>query len=157
MHTTNLITALAEEIRDATSNLKLPVEYQDETARQLKDTWVNVNIFEQQIPRDLFQETAYYPCCIVEFLSLSDNLKSGSIATVGLSLGVFAKEFDGWQDAFHLMEVVRERLLTRRLIAKKFRLTEEVVWQTAQEQPAPFFFVYGELNYEIFFPQEKFL
>ena len=159
MTAADLISALAAEIKAVTANLKLPVEYQDENERQEISTWQKVNVFEQYIPKDLFQETTYYPCVVVEWLETRDKLRGTeiqSLSTVGLSFGVFAKEADGWKDCLHFMEVVRQRLLSVRTIANKFRLTDEMTWQTADNQPEPFFFGYAELVYQIMQPQEPF-
>lgn len=155
MTLTNLVETIAEELRLATKNLKLPVEYHDEKTRRLSETWRKVKVYAQYIPHDLFENDAYYPCVTVEFLELRDVLQANSIATVSLTCGVFAKEHDGWKDAFHLMETIRQRLLNKRTIAERFRLTGEIIWQTVSTQPTPFFFLYGEAQYEIFQPQEN--
>ena len=155
-----LVTSLAEEIRAVTANLKLPVEYQNEDERTAETTWRRVNVYEQYIPADLFQTENYFPCVVVEWLETHDTLRGDeikSVATVGLSFGVFAKEADGWKDCFHLMELVRQRVLSVRTLARRFRLIgDEVTWQIGQNQPAPFFFGYSELAYEIFQTQEPF-
>lgn len=155
MTATNLIESITAEIRDACEGVKLPVEYHNERERRMIETWRNVKIYEQNIPADLFQTENYYPCAVVELLAIHDDLKTGSTAEVGLSLGVFAKEEDAWKDGFHFAELIRERLLTRRLLAKKFRLTGEIHWETAQNQPVPFFFIYATLNYSTYLPQEE--
>ena len=157
MTTTLLIESLAAEIRDATKLLKLPIEYHNERERRTQMTWRAVHVYEQYIPADLFQNDTYYPCVIVEWLSTVDRTRgreNGSIATVGLSFGVFAKEADAWKDCFHLMEIVRYRLLEKRTIAKRFRLEDELTWETAANQPTPFFYGYGEVQYGIYQPYE---
>ena len=154
MTTTKLIESVAAEIRLATEKLKLPTEYHDEKTRRLAETWRKVNVYEQYIPRDLFENDNYYPCATVEFLELHDDLKAGSTATVAITCGVFAKEANAWKDAFELMELIRRRLLSVRTVAERFRLTGDFVWQTVSTQPTPFYFLYGEATYEIFQPQE---
>lgn len=148
--TVHLVESVAAEIRAATATLKYPVEYHDEKTRRQSSTWQKVKIFEQYIPRDLFENDAYYPCITVEWLETQDDTQSGSTATLGLTCGVFAKEADGWKDAFHLMEAVRRRLISVRTVANRFRLTGSVTWQQVTQQPTPFYFVYGEATYEIF-------
>ena len=151
---THLIKAIAEELRDAVKDIKFPIEYHTTAAE--KD-FVPVNVFEIYIPDDLFEQTSYYPCIVVEYLDTTDKLGGGeiqSVARIGLSFGVFAKEKDGWQDCFHLMEVCRERLLRRRLLAERFRLADEVTWEFAETQPRPFMFAYCELSYYMFQLQE---
>lgn len=148
----NLIRALADELRGLLSRVKLPVEY---AASATAEDFISVNVFEQFLPKDLFDETTYYPLVLVEWLSTLDNLKNASTAQVGLTIGVYAKEADGWIDALYLMELIRQHFLKKRLIAQKFRLTEEINWQVPSSQPEPFFFIMGELTYEIFQAQEE--
>ena len=148
----NLIRALADELRGLLGRVKLPVEYAEKATAE---DFIKVNVFEQFLPKDLFDETTYYPLVLVEWLSTVDNLKELSTAQVGLTIGVYAKEEDGWIDAFYLMELVRQHLLRKRLIAQKFRLTEEITWEVPSEQPLPFFFIMGNLSYEMFQPQEE--
>lgn len=159
MTTTLLVESIAAEIRDATALLKLPVEYHNEQERRMEKTWRKVRVYEQYIPADLFENDTYYPCAIVEWVSTRDKVRgreNGSIATIGLSFGVFAREGDGWKDCFHLMELVRQRLLTKRTIAQRYRLEDEITWETAANQPTPFFYGYGEAQYGIYQPQEPF-
>lgn len=151
-----LVEAIAAEVRVAVAELKLPVEYQDDEEREAETTWQKINVWEQYIPKDLFENTVYFPCAIVELVEVHDDTKEGSRATIGISCGVFAKEADGWKDAFHLMELIRDRLLTVRTVARNFRLTGELTWQPAQTQPTPFFFTYGEATYQVFQTQEAF-
>lgn len=148
----NLIRSLASELRGLLKRVKLPVEYAEKAT---PDYFITVNVFEQFLPKDLFDETTYYPLVLVEWLSTLDNLKKATTAQVGLTIGVYAKEEDGWVDAFYLMELVRQHLLRKRLIAQKFRLTEEINWEVPSEQPAPFMFIMSTLSYEMFQPQEQ--
>lgn len=147
----DLIQALAAELKELLSHVKMPTEY---AAEPTADKIVGINIFEQYLPKNLFEETTYFPFVLVEWLETQDNLKEGSTATVGLTIGVFALEENGWSDAFYIMELIRARLLSKRLIAKRFRLTDEINWQVESNQPSPFFILYGTLSYEMFLPQE---
>lgn len=139
-----LIGDLAAEIKKATGQVNLPLETQGN---------VGVEILTQYLPEDLFEDTSYLPFVLVELISIKDEFKEGSTAQVGLTVGTFAKEADGWLDAFHLMEVVRQQLLERRVIGRRFRLRESQ-WEVPETQPRPFFYVNGLLTYELFQPQE---
>lgn len=157
MTAATLIESIATEIKAATSKIKLPVEYQDEEQRRSVETWQAVQIFRQYIPKDLYTETTYYPCVVVELVEINDVLRGDeikSVAVIGLSVGVFAKEYDGWKDSFHLLEVIRQRLLSVRMVSNLFRLAGDVTWRNVPQQPTPFYFWYAELEYEIFQPQE---
>ena len=92
MTPTNLLKSLAAEIDDCTKEIKLPTEYMRKPSAE---NFVKVNVFEQYIPADLFEQTTYFPLIIVELLNIRDNLKEGSVAEVGLSCGVYAKEENG--------------------------------------------------------------
>lgn len=154
-----LVESIAAEIRAATAKLILPSEYHNEEQRRLEKTWKKIHVYEQYIPHDLFENDSYYPCCVVEWVRTKDNLRGGeikSIATIALSCGVFAKEFDGWKDGLYLTEKIRQRLLSVRTIAQRFRLEDDIEWASTAPQPAPFFFTYAELKYEIYMPQEPF-
>lgn len=154
--TVHLITSLAAALRKATANLRLPVEYHNEAQRTSEETYREIQIFEQDIPKDLFESTTYFPCIILELVEVTDSLKDGSLATVGISVGVYAKEADAYKDAFNLLEVVRREMLSNRVIADSFRLVDTITWRTAQQQPSPFFFLYGEANYSMYLTQEPF-
>lgn len=158
----NLIHCLAEEIRSAVEGIIFPRERGGNY--ELKEATADkISVFEQMIPADFFTNDYYYPAIVVELVDISDE--EFSQATVALSFGVYAESSrnergepivnDGWQDCFHLMHVVRQRLLTRRTIANQFRLNLPATWEIAPEQPSPFYFAYAELTYSIYQPQEK--
>ena len=150
MIATDLIEAVAAEISDAVANLKLPLEHQ--SAKYVK--LAPVTVYKQFLPREVFNNDSYYPLVLVEWLGTNDEFGAASKSTsnVGLSMGVFAAEHWGWKDALHLTEVIRHRLLTRRVVGKKFRLTDDANWEVAQEQPLPFFYTYATLTYQMFQP-----
>lgn len=150
MTPTELVKTLAAEIKKAVENIQLPTEYATTPAQ-----FVSVNVFEQYLPQDLFETTSYYPLVIVELVEVRDDINKESIATIGLTLGVYAKEADGWQDAFHLTEVIRQHLLERRVIGKKFRLIDEATWSVPDAQPTPFYVVVGELKYSLQLPAQE--
>lgn len=147
MTSAELVRAVATEIKKALANVKLRTEYATEPT---EENFVSVNVFEQYLPQDIFETSSYYPCVIVEWLDTKDSLdEEKSVATIGLTLGVFAKESDGYLDALHLMEVIRQQLLSHRILDKKFRLIDEVNWETPSEQPTPFYVILAELKYSI--------
>lgn len=148
MTVTDLVTAVADEVRQATANVKLPLEHHNSTDAKL----VPVNVYEGFLPREAFNDDSYYPLVMVEWLATSDELDGSnakSTATIGLNIGVFAAENWGWKDALHLTEVVRQRLLSHRLLAQKFRLLDNANWEVPPDQPLPFFFTYATLTYRI--------
>ena len=146
----NLIDAVAAECADALKNFKLPTEYMREPA---EENFTPINIFKQYLPADLFEQTSYYPFVMVEWMNTTDNLKSGSAAQIGLTIGTFAKEADGYIDALAILDALRTRLLSKRILAKKFVLTDEATFEVPQSQPAPFFVAYGSLTYQMHLPQ----
>lgn len=146
---TNLIDAVADEIRDAVANEKFPIEHQSSDDLTLKP----VTVYTGFLPRDAFNDDNYYPLALVEWMSTSDELDTPkSTSTIGLSFGVFAAESYGWKDLMHLLTVVRHRLLTRRIVGKKFRLTGDVTWEISPDQPLPFMYAFGTLTYQTFQP-----
>ena len=155
MTATDLVEAVADEIRDAVKDLKLPIEHHGVDGSkldQVRPFLVPVNVFEGFLPREVFNDENYYPLVLVEWLGTNDEFgaTAKSTSNIGLSMGVFAAENWGWKDALHLTEVIRHRLLTRRVVGKKFRLTDDAGWEVAQEQPLPFFYTYATLTYQMF-------
>lgn len=150
----NLIQALADELREATAQIRFPTEY---ARRAEPSDFVKVQVFKQYLPENLFEEQNYYPCICAELLKVEDDLSEFSKAEVALSCGVYAYEENAWLDLFHLMEVVRHRVLTKRVIANRFRIVN-AEWGLIDEatQPRPFLFGQGILTYAIYQPQEGF-
>lgn len=153
MTATELVTALAAELRVLLRDVKFPPEHQSSQDVRL----VPVNVYEGFLPKDAFNDDSYYPLVVVEWLSTADEL-DGSHArttmTAALSMGVFAPEAYAWKDAYHLTQVVRHHLLTHRLLAGKFRLIDSANWEVAPDQPSPFFYTYATLTYQSLQPED---
>lgn len=139
-----LISELAAQIKKACAQVRLPLEAGES---------VEVEVLEQYLPEDLFETTSYLPFALVELLSLKDDFKEGSQAEVGLTLGVYAEGGDAWRDGFHLAEVIRQEILTWRVVAKRFRLLG-IQWELPETQPRPFFYTTAQLTFDIFQPLE---
>ena len=144
MTAARLVSELATAIKKACALVKLPLESEEAVA---------VEVFSQYLPEDLFETTRYLPFALVELLSIKDDFKEGSRAEVGLTLGIYAPDADAWFDAFHLMQVIRQEVLTYRVIAKRFRLTG-CQWELPDVQPRPFFYCTGILTFDIFQAEE---
>ena len=91
---------------------------------------------------------------MAEFLAATDDLKKGSSAQVGITIGTFAKEQDAYLDAFFIMDALRIRFFSKRILDKRFKLIDEATWETPSNQPTPFFIVYGSLTYQTHLPQD---
>lgn len=157
MIVTGLVEAVAKEISVAVKDLRLPIEYQTEDEKETVTVWRTPQIFLQYLPRADFENEAYYPCAIVEWLGTEDTLTGDgvkSVVTIGLSIGTYSYEADAWKDCFHMTQLIRTRLLAIRTVANRYRLQSDIEWSTPQDQPLPFFFTYATLPYEIFQPQE---
>lgn len=144
MTAARLIKELSEEIRRATAGLKLEAEYPAQE--------VAVNVFEQVLPREAYESTSYLPFVAVEFLSVKDDLQTHSTIKIGLTIATYAPDYTGWLDAFHLMEAIRLKLLTCRVIGRRFRLEDELSFETPDSQPDGFFYILGEATYSTFQP-----
>ena len=137
MTATGLIKGLAEEVRVAVRDIKMAREYQ---STPTDEDIGGVNVFEQVLPRDWQDRTTYFPLILVELISVEDDLKNTSTARAGITVATFSKEYDAWQDCLHICEVVREHLLARRVISRRYRLTNRMVLELPESQPTPFFF-----------------
>ena len=139
-----LVSELATAIKKACAQVRLPLESEEAVA---------VEVFTQYLPEDLFETTRYLPFALVELLSIKDDFKEGSRAEVGLTLGIYAPDADAWLDGFHLMEVIRQEVLTWRVVARRFRLLG-IQWELPETQPRPFFYATGQLTFDIFQAEE---
>ncbi len=145
-----LVSNLVDEIKDATKNYIMEAEYQEDKS---------ISVYAQHIPDAEFENDSFYPLIIVSLESLADSEpntgRDFSVATIGLTFGVFAEVPNGWRDLLNLMESVRQRVLTKRTIANKYRLILPTKFETIERQPYPFWYGYGTLTYTVAQPQEK--
>ena len=141
-----LVSELATRIKEVAAQVRLPLEDDEHL--------VEVEVLENYLPEDLFENTSYLPFVLVELISIKDDFKDGSTAEMGLTIGTYAEEFDGWRDCFHLMQVIRQDVLKRRVVAKRFRLTG-CQWELPDVQPRPFFYATALLTFDLFQPLEQ--
>lgn len=152
MTAADLVSTLANELRQATEHFIFQAEYQ-------KDK--KVSIYEGYVPSANFTNETFLPMITVEFRGLDDT-DEGATLTAGLMLAVyggenakyddgrerkgeFFKDYgDGWRDLINLAETVRQYLWTRpdRYLADKYKLVN-LVFVPQPDPPEPFF--YGDM------------
>jgi hypothetical protein len=135
-----LIEALADEIRDATKDYKLRAEGQEDK---------KVTVYCQHIPDEDFLSDTYYPLVIVSVQEVTDDNEGISIATVGLTIGVYGDDKEAWMDLLSIMERIRQRVCNEKIIARKYPLVMPTKFETIEAQPYPFWFGYGTLKYRV--------
>lgn len=135
-----LIEALADEIRDATKDYKLKAEDQQDK---------KVTVYCQHIPDEDFLSDTYYPLVIVSVQEVTDDNEGISIATVGLTIGVYGDDQEAWMDLMSIMERIRQRVCNEKIIARKYPLVMPTKFETIEAQPYPFWFGYGTLKYRV--------
>lgn len=135
-----LIEALADEIRDATKDYKLRAEGQEDK---------KVTVYCQHIPDDNFLSDTYYPLVIVSIQEVTDENEGMSIATVGLTIGVYGDDKEAWMDLLSIMERIRQRVCNEKIIARKYPLVMPTKFETIEAQPYPFWFGYATLKYRV--------
>lgn len=135
-----LIEALAEEIRDATKDYVLKAEGQQDK---------KVAVYCQHIPDEDFLSDTYYPLVIVSVQNVVDGDDGISTATIGLTVGVYGEDKEAWMDLLSIMERIRQRICSNRVIARKYPLEFPTKWETIENQPYPFWFGYGTLKYRV--------
>ena len=101
-----LIEALADEIRDATKDYKLRAEGQEDK---------KVTVYCQHIPDEDFLSDTYYPLVIVSVQEVTDDNEGMSIATVGLTIGVYGDDKEAWMDLLSIMERIRQRVCNEKI------------------------------------------
>lgn len=135
-----LIEALADEIRDATKDYKLRAEGQEDK---------KVTVYCQHIPDEDFLSDTYYPLVIVSVQEVTDDNEGISIATVGLTIGVYGDDKEAWMDLLSIMERIRQRVCNEKIIARKYPLVMPTKFETIENQPYPFWFGYATLKYRV--------
>lgn len=141
-----MIRALKQEIEEAVKDYRLLAEGQEEK---------KVTVYAQHIPDERFVDDTYYPLVIASVQKVEDKETGDSVATVGLTIGVYGADEDAWMDLLSIMERIRQRLLEKRLIDKRYSLELPSEWETIESQPYPFWFGYGTLKYRIAHPLDR--
>ena len=159
MTPTNLIQALSDELRKATSHFIFQAEYQADK---------KVTVYDGFLPVESFSNQTFLPMIVVELRGVEDT-DEGSSATVGLMFAVYGGENakygggrelpngkfkdygDGWRDLLNLAECVRQHLLglPSRTLANQFQLILPMVFSPQPEQPFPFFYGDMVLNFTV--------
>lgn len=140
-----LVEAVAAEIEQAVKDYKLKAEGQADK---------RVTVYRQHIPDEDFRTDTYYPLAIVSWQGSQDG-EDGSLATVGVTFGVYGDDKEAWRDLLSIMERTRQRLLIFRKLADRFRLQLPTKFETIENQPCPFWFGYATLVYTIATPTEE--
>lgn len=140
-----LVEAVAEQIGIAVKDYKLKAEGQADKA---------VSVYRQHLSDEDFQNDSYYPLVIIAWQG-SQDAEDGSVATIGVTFGVYGEDKAAWQDLLSIMERSRQRLLIFRKLARRFRLILPTKWETIEAQPYPFWFGYATLSYQIGQPNEQ--
>ncbi len=145
-----LVRELKAEISAAVATYKMAAEKQADKA---------ITVYAQHINDGDFENDTYYPLIIVSIQKVEDGETAqmdGSFATVSLTFGVYGEDGEAWMDLLNIMEHVRQWLLKKRTVGKKFRLQLPTKWEAIEAQPYPFWFGYGTLKYSIAQPVEEF-
>lgn len=145
----NLVGELAAGLRVALKELKKPAEFATEP-----EQLTPVNVYIHRMPPD--DSETNYPCVLVEWLQTREDIQNNSIAQIGITCATYAHTERGIADCFIIFESVRRYILENQILAKRFRLVDDLIWQTPESQPNPFFFVLGQVSYEIYQPAQGF-
>lgn len=134
-----LIEALANEIREATKDYVLKAEGQEDK---------KVSVYCQHIPDEEFLSDTYYPLVVVSVQNVEDS-DGESVATIGLTMGVYGEDKQAWMDLLSIMERIRQRVCEHDIIDRKYKILFPAKWETVEAQPYPFWYGYGTLKYRI--------
>lgn len=141
-----LIKELAAELKDAVKTYRLHGD---------RDPPDGVTFYQQYIPVERFddKEGRYHPFVLIACRSIEDGEQSES--EIGITVGVYGEDDETWTDLLNLMTALRLRLLSKRIIGRKYRLIDTLISEISEVQPAPFF--YGEIigRYEMYQPLEE--
>lgn len=133
-----LIKALSEEVRDAVKGYRLHGD---------RDPPDGVTIYRQFIPIERFEreDGRYHPFILTALRTVEDGEQTEMEA--GLTFGVYGEDDETWVDLLNLMETVRLRLLSKRVIGRRYRLIDTLTSEINELQPAPFFYGAMMLRY----------
>lgn len=128
-----LIEALAAELREASKDFRYIAEGQP-----LKP----VSVYVQGVPQEEFSVDSFYPLICCELIAVNDSPECTSIASVLLTIGTYHGERrrDYWREHLNLCECVRQYLLRRRTIGKRFTLTGDLYHGLVEPQSESFMF-----------------
>lgn len=76
------------------------------------------------------------PYVIVRLTDGEDNADNAQV-NVRILVGTYSEDIAGWKDAANVMLRIRERLLTTRTLAKKYRMELPLKWKLFEEPPYP--------------------
>ena len=143
----DLIKSLSAEVREATIDYKMQSELESDK---------KISVYEQEIPEEEFDSNSYYPLVIVALQSVDDELETiqpaATVASVGLTIGVYGENKDAWKDLLNLTAAIRLHLESKPIIGKKFRLASTVKADFIERQPHPFHFAYVSMGYVMMQP-----
>ena len=146
MTPTNLIKALARELREVLKGFKLLAEYQADR---------KVRVYEQIMPLAEQKDDTFFPNVLIDLVQIDEN-GTDSIAIINLNIAVYAGENEeGWQDLLNIMERIRQFILTHPIIDEKFPLEMPATFvpRPPAEQPEPFFYCDCIVRYRLATPR----
>ena len=141
-----LIKELATELKEAVRTYRLHGD---------RDPPDGVTFYQQYIPVERFEQEGgrYHPFVLIACRAIEDGEQSE--CEIGITVGVYGEDDETWQDLLNLMSAIRLKLLSKRLIGRRYRLIDTLTSAISEVQPAPFF--YGEITgrYLMYQPQEE--
>ena len=145
MTPTNLIKALARELREVLKGVKYEAEYQASK---------EIRVYEQIMPRTQANDDTFFPNVLIYLVQVDED-GTDSLATVNFSIAVDGGEDEqGWQDLFNIAERVRQFVLTHPVVGKfPLEMPATFAPRPPSEQPEPFFYFDCIARYRIATPR----
>lgn len=142
----NLLDAVGKEIKKAVKDYRLITETGETKP---------VSVYLQHIPDEEFQDDNYYPFVIAAVSNVTDNQDGKSVVDLTLTIGVFGESLESWRDLLSLMERIRQHFCINHIIGGKYHLQYPSTWETAENQPYPYWFGYGSLKLVVAQPRRS--
>jgi hypothetical protein len=144
----NLITSLADELREATKKYKFPAQYQEPK---------NVSVYVQAVPTEEFENQSFYPLICVEFLSNEVDVDI-SVASVLITVGTYNNETTkGVIDHLNLLEEIAQYLVLHPIIGKKFSAILPLYMGMVEKRSEEFTYSNIFLQYQVARPNKSFV
>lgn len=140
-----LLKAVGREIEIAVKDFNLEMENQGRKP---------VTVYLQHLPDEKYENEEYYPLVMPAVAKITDNQNGKSEVDISITIGTYGEDEGAWLDLLSVMERVRQRFCTHRILAHKFQLVLPNVWEPEIEQEwYPYWFGYGALKFIVAQPR----
>ena len=146
-----LVDELCTVVQAATADLMLETESGERKAAQVIPGFLDEDEPKPGKPPD---DSVPVPFVIVRFLDSDDNQEQ-STATVKIIATTYSKQGQGWRDPLELLERIRQALLRKRIVGKRFMFAYPIKIEMPEDRPWPYSIAWMTTTWTIAQPIEE--